>query len=251
MSLMVVLGLIAFWLISSIKILNEYERAVIFRLGRMLPEAKGPGIIFAFFPIDRVVVTSLRLITLDVPPQDIITKDNVSAEVNAVAYFKVMDPNKAVNEVENFQYATSQMAQTTLRSVLGEMELDDLLSRREEINDKIQEILDKQTDPWGIKITNVEIKHVDINENLRRAMARQAEAERERRAKVIAAEGEFEASTRLVEAAKKMEETSTALQLRYLQTLVEIGSENNTTTLFPIPIDLLQGLKNLGAKNNQ
>ncbi|MCK5082119.1 MAG: slipin family protein, partial [Candidatus Omnitrophica bacterium] len=184
-----------------------------------------------------------QLITLDVPPQDIITKDNVSVEVNAVAYFRVMDPTKATIEVQNYQYATSQMAQTTLRSVLGEMELDDLLSQREKINEKLQVILDKQTDPWGIKVANVEVKHVDINENLRRAMARQAEAERERRAKIIAAEGEFQAAEKICQAAELMQKFPMSLQLRYLQTLVEIGSENNTTTLFPIPIDILNVIR--------
>ncbi|MCK5179468.1 MAG: slipin family protein [Candidatus Omnitrophica bacterium] len=243
MSPMIILGLFIVWLFNSVKILNEYERAVIFRLGRVLEKPKGPGIILAFWPIDRAVVVSLRLITLDVPPQDIITKDNVSAKVNAVTYFRVMDPTKATVEVQNYQYATSQMAQTTLRSVLGEMELDELLSQREKINEKLQAILDKQTDPWGIKVSTVEVKHVDISEELRRAMARQAEAERERRAKVIAANGEFEASEKICLAAEKMQQFPMALQLRYLQTLVEIGSENNTTTLFPIPVDILTVLK--------
>lgn len=243
MSPMIILGLFIVWLFNSVKILNEYERAVIFRLGRVLDKPKGPGIILAFWPIDRVVVVSLRLVTLDVPPQDIITKDNVSARVNAVTYFRVMDPTKATIEVQDYQYATSQMAQTTLRSVLGEMELDELLSEREKINERLQSILDKQTDPWGVKVSTVEVKHVDISEDLRRAMARQAEAERERRAKVIAANGEFEASEKICQAAERMQKSPMALQLRYLQTLVEIGSENNTTTLFPIPIDILTVLK--------
>lgn len=243
MSPMIILGLFIVWLFNSVKILNEYERAVIFRLGRVLDKPKGPGIILAFWPIDRVVVVSLRLVTLDVPPQDIITKDNVSARVNAVTYFRVMDPTKATIEVQDYQYATSQMAQTTLRSVLGEMELDELLSEREKINERLQSILDKQTDPWGVKVSTVEVKHVDISEELRRAMARQAEAERERRAKVIAANGEFEASEKICQAAERMQKSPMALQLRYLQTLVEIGSENNTTTLFPIPIDILTVLK--------
>ena len=243
MSPMIILGLFIVWLFNSVKILNEYERAVIFRLGRVLEKPKGPGIILALWPIDRAVIVSLRLITLDVPPQDIITKDNVSAKVNAVTYFRVMDPTKATVEVQNYQYATSQMAQTTLRSVLGEMELDELLSQREKINEKLQTILDKQTDPWGVKVSTVEVKHVDISEELRRAMARQAEAERERRAKVIAANGEFEASEKICQAAEKMQQFPMALQLRYLQTLVEIGSENNTTTLFPIPVDILTALK--------
>jgi len=240
MSWMTVLVLVALWLFNSLKILNEYERAVIFRLGRVLPQPKGPGFVFVFWPIDRAVVVSLRLVALDVPPQDIITRDNVSAKVNAVTYFRVMDPIRATIEVQNYQYATSQMAQTTLRSVLGEMELDELLSEREKINEKLQTILDQQTDPWGIKVSNVAVKHVDISDELRRAMARQAEAERERRAKIIAAEGEFQSAEKICQAADMMQKSPIALQLRYLQTLVEIGSENNTTTLFPIPIDLLR-----------
>ena len=236
----IVLGLGLVWLFNSVKILNEYERAVIFRLGRALGKEKGPGVIFAFWPIDRVVVVGLRLVTLDVPPQDIITRDNVSAKVNAVVYFRVMDPIKATIEVQDYQYATSQMAQTTLRSILGEMELDDLLSEREKINEKLQQILDQQTDPWGIKVSSVAVKHVDISEDLRRAMARQAEAERERRAKIIAAEGEFQAAEKICQAAELMQKSPMSLQLRYLQTLVEIGAENNTTTLFPIPIDIFK-----------
>ncbi len=239
---MIVFGFFVVWLFQSVKILNEYERAVIFRLGRVLPATKGPGIILALWPIDRAVIVSLRVVTLDVPPQDVITKDNVSAKVNAVAYFRVMDPVKATIEVQNYQYATSQMAQTTLRSVLGEMELDELLSQREKINESLQTILDKQTDPWGIKVSNVELKHVDITEDLRRAMARQAEAERERRAKIIAAEGEFQAAEKICQAADLMQKSPMSLQLRYLQTLVEIGSENNTTTLFPIPIDIFKAM---------
>ncbi len=237
-----VLLILFWWAFNSFKIVREYERIVVFRLGKITEAPRGPGLVFVFFPIETGVTVSLRLITLDVPPQDIITKDNISAKVNAVAYFRVMDPIKAIVEVQNFQYATSQMAQTTLRSVLGEMELDDLLAQREKINDSLQTLLDKQTDPWGIKVTNVEVKHVDISDELRRAMARQAEAERERRAKIIAAEGEFQAAEKICQAATMMEKTPMALQLRYLQTLVEIGSENNTTTLFPIPIDLLKSL---------
>ncbi|MCK5580016.1 MAG: slipin family protein [Candidatus Omnitrophica bacterium] len=243
----ILLALVGIWLFNSIKIVNEYERVVIFRLGRVLGVPKGPGFIFVFWPIDRAVMVSLRLITLDVPPQDIITKDNVSAKVNAVTYFRVMDPIKATIEVQNFQYATSQMAQTTLRSVLGELELDELLAEREMINEKLQTILDKQTDPWGIKVSNVEVKHVDISEELRRAMARQAEAERERRAKIIAAEGEFQAADKICQAAAMMQKEPMALQLRYLQTLVEVGTENNTTTLFPIPIDIM---KHFTTKDN-
>ncbi|TRZ47734.1 slipin family protein [bacterium] len=236
----IIVGLVILYLMSCIKIFNEYERAVIFRLGRVLDKPKGPGIVFVLWPIDRAVKVSLRLVTLDVPPQDIITKDNVSAKVNAVTYFRVMDPIKATIEVEDYQFATSQMAQTTLRSVIGEMELDTLLSQREKINDTLQTILDKQTDPWGIKVSNVEVKHVDLSEDLRRAMARQAEAERERRAKIIAAEGEYQAAEKICQAAELMQKSPMALQLRYLQTLVEIGKENNTTTLFPIPIDIFK-----------
>ena len=234
------IGLIVVYIINSIKILKEYERGVIFRLGRLLPKPKGPGIILVFAPIDRMVRVSLRLITLDVPPQDIITKDNVSVKVNAVVYYRVMDANKAINEVQNYNFATSQMAQTTLRSVIGQGELDALLSERERINSEIQEILDKQTDPWGIKVSNVEVKHVDITEELKRAMAKQAEAERVRRAKVIAAQGEFQASEKLVAAAEKMQAQPMSLQMRYLQTLADIASENNSTIIFPIPIDLFK-----------
>lgn len=234
--------LFVFWAWNCVKFLKEYERGVIFRLGRVLKNPVGPGFVFILWPIDQMVIVSLRVVTLDVPPQDIITKDNVSAKVNAVAYFRVMDPIKAIIEIQNYQYATSQMAQTTLRSVLGEMEFDDLLTQREKINEKLQTILDKNTDPWGIKISNVEVKHVDISDELRRAMARQAEAERERRAKVIAADGELQAAEKITQAAVRMSESPIALQLRYLQTLVEIGGENNTTTLFPIPIDIINAV---------
>jgi len=238
----IIFGVLVFYIISCVKIITEYERAVVFRLGRVLGSPKGPGLIFVFWPIDTAVKVTLRTITLDVPPQDIITKDNVSAKVNAVCYFRVMDPIKATIEVQNYQFATSQMAQTTLRSVIGQMDLDDLLTQREEINGKLQSILDLQTDPWGIKVSNVEVKHVDLSEDLRRAMARQAEAERERRAKIIAAEGEFQAAEKICQAADKMQKSPMSLQLRYLQTLIEIGSENNTTTLFPIPVDILKTL---------
>ena len=234
------IGFIVLYLLSCVKVLKEYERGVIFRLGRLLAKPKGPGIIFVFKPIDKMVRVSLRIIAFDVPPQDIITKDNVSVKVSAVVYFRVIDSNRAITEVEDFGFATSQMAQTTLRSVVGQRELDDLLAERDKINANIQDILDKQTEPWGIKVSNVEIKHVDLTEELKRAMARQAEAERERRAKVINAEGEYQAATKLVEAAKMVEVHPVALQMRYLQTLVEIASENNSTTLFPIPIDLLK-----------
>ncbi|MFP4473232.1 MAG: slipin family protein [Candidatus Omnitrophota bacterium] len=243
MPVLIFLAVVVIWGLNCIKIVNEYERVVVFRLGRVLKKTLGPGFIFILWPIDRAVVVSLRTIVLDVPPQDIITRDNVSANVNAVVYFRVMDPIKCIIEVQNYQYATSQMSQTTLRSVLGEMDLDELLSQREKINDNLQDILDKQTDPWGIKVSNVEVKHVDISEDLRRAMARQAEAERERRAKVIAAEGEYQAAEKICGAADKMAKSPIALQLRYLQTLVEIGSENNTTTLFPIPLDIMEAFR--------
>lgn len=236
----IILVIVGFYLINCVKILREFERGVIFRLGRVLKEPKGPGIIFVFYPVDKMWKVDIRTITLDVPPQDIITRDNVSVKVNAVVYYRVMDAIKAITEVEDFNFATSQMSQTTLRSILGQMELDELLAEREKINNMLQEILDKQTDPWGIKVSNVEVKHVDITEELKRAMARQAEAERERRAKVIAAEGEFQAAEKLVQAAEKMKDHPMALQMRYLQTLSEIGKENNTTTLFPIPIDLFK-----------
>lgn len=244
-----IIAIVVFYLISCVKILREYERAVIFRLGRVLSKPKGPGLIFVLKPIDTAVRVSLRLVTLDVPSQDIITRDNVSAKVNAVVYFRVMDPIKATVEVQNYQFATSQMAQTTLRSVIGQMELDELLSQREKINRMLQTILDKQTDPWGIKVSTVEVKHVDLSEELRKAMARQAEAERERRAKVIAAEGEYQAAEKICQAAERMQDTPMALQLRYLQTLVEIGAENNTTTLFPIPIDIFKVFSEKGKKS--
>lgn len=235
--IIIVLG----FLFSTIRIFNEYERGVVFRLGRLMGGGPlGPGIGIVIPIIDRVVKVSLRLITMDVPSQDVITKDNVTLKVNAVLYFKVVDPAKAIVSVENFFYATEQLAQTTLRSILGQVDLDELLSRREQINQKLQEILDDQTESWGIKIANVELKNVDLPIEMQRAMARQAEAERERRAKVIAADGELEASEKLRDASKKMEESPSALQLRYLQTLVEISSENNTTTVFPIPIDFLK-----------
>lgn len=235
------LGMFVFlYLLSSIKILKEYERAVIFRLGRLLKKTKGPGLILVFWPIDKMERIPLRTVVLDIPPQDIITKDNVSVQVNAVTYFRVIDASKSVNEVENYLYATSQMAQTTLRSVLGEVELDDLLSERDQINHKLQIILDKQTDPWGIKVSNVEVKHVDLPAEMQRAMAKQAEAERERRAKIIAAEGEQQAAGKLVEAAQAMAQHPMALQMRYLQTLSEVAAEKNSTILFPIPIDLVR-----------
>lgn len=234
---------IAIYLLSSIKVLAEYERGVIFRLGRALPNVKGPGLILVFAPIDRLVRLSLRVETLDVPSQDIVTRDNVTVKVNAVLFFRVIDPRKAVLEVSNYLYATSQLAQTTLRSVLGEVELDDLLSQREKLNMRLQSVLDLDTDPWGIKVAKVEVKAVDLPDQMIRAIARQAEAERERRAKVIHAEGEYMAAERLAMAAELIQKQPAALQLRYLQTLVEIGSEKNTTVVFPLPIDILAGLK--------
>jgi len=231
-------ALIVLFLASAIKILREYERGVIFRLGRVI-KTKGPGVIILIPVVDKMVKVSLRLVAMDVPAQDVITRDNVSVKVNAVVYFRVMDPNKAVIEVENYLFATSQLAQTTLRSVCGQVEMDELLSEREKINKELQDILDKHTDPWGIKVTTVEVKHIDLPQEMQRAMAKQAEAERERRAKVINAEGEYQAATRLAEAAEIIHKHPEALQLRYLQTLREISSESNSTTLFPLPIDLL------------
>jgi regulator of protease activity HflC (stomatin/prohibitin superfamily) len=228
-----------FILSQVVKILNEYERGVIFRLGRLIP-SKGPGIILLIPFIDKLQRLSLRLVTLDVPPQDVITRDNVSIKVNAVVYYRIMDPNRTVVEVADYAYATSQLAQTTLRSVCGQAELDELLSEREKISLRLQEILDKETDPWGIKVSKVELKHIDLPTEMQRAMAKQAEAERERRAKVIHAEGEYQASQKLSEAAVIISKDPTALQLRYLQTLSEIATENNSTIIFPIPIDLFK-----------
>ena len=226
--------------VMSVKIVKEYERAVVFRLGRLLQKDKGPGLIIIIPFIDKWVRVNLRLVAMDVPPQDIITRDNVSVKVNAVVYFRVVEPNKAITEVDDFLYATSQLSQTTLRSILGQVELDELLSERDKINIELQNVLDAQTDPWGIKGSAVEVKHVDLPTEMQRAMAKQAEAERERRAKVISAEGEFQAATKMVEAAKMMEIHPVSVQLRYLQTLSEIATENNSTTLFPIPIDLVE-----------
>ena len=235
-----IFGLIlVLYLISSIKILNEYERGVIFRLGKLLPHSKGPGVILVFAPIDRIVRVSLRTIVMDVPPQDVITRDNVSLKVNAVVYFRVMEPGRAIVEVENFHYATSQLAQTTLRSVLGQVELDGLLSERERLNQDLQGILDQNTDAWGIKVSSVEVKHVDLPPDMQRAMARQAEAEREKRAKIIHAEGEFTASKQLSQAAAVLAAEPNAITLRYLQTLTEIASEKNSTIVFPLPVELL------------
>src|SRR5918992_1453118 len=235
-----ILGFIVLiYVISSIKILAEYERAVIFRLGKLLPQPKGPGVILVFAPIDRMVRVSLRTIVMDVPPQDVITRDNVSVKVNAVVYFRVMDPRKAIVEVESFHYATSQLAQTTLRSVLGQAELEDLLSQREKLNQDLQHILDQRTDPWGIKVSAVEVKHVDLPPDMQRAMAKQAEAEREKRAKIIHAAGELEASEKLSQAAKVIAVEPVTITLRYLQTLTEIAAEKNSTIIFPLPIELI------------
>src|SRR5499427_3945115 len=234
--------IVGIWLLNSIKILREYERGVIFRLGRSLPTPKGPGLIFVFAPFDRMVRVSLRIDTLEVPGQDVITRDNVTVKVNAVIYFRVIDPRLAVVEVSNFLYATSQLAQTTLRSVLGEVELDELLSKREVLNVRLQAILDQHTATWGVKVTMVEVKQVDLPEQMIRAIARQAEAERERRAKIIHAEGEAAAAANLEIAAQTMARQPMAIQLRYLQTLVEIGSEKNTTVVFPLPMDIVSTL---------
>jgi regulator of protease activity HflC (stomatin/prohibitin superfamily) len=237
--ILIIIVLVVIFLFLAIKILNEYERGVIFRLGRVIAH-KGPGLIILIPVIDRMVRVSLRTVAMDVPPQDVITRDNVSVKVNAVLYFRVMDPTKAIVEVENYLYATSQLAQTTLRSVCGQSELDELLSEREKINVELQEILDRHTDPWGVKVSAVEVKHIDLPAEMQRAIARQAEAERERRAKIIGAEGEYQAASRLREAADIIAEEPTALQLRFLQTLVEISAEKNSTTIFPVPIDLLK-----------
>ncbi len=236
--------LLAIFFLNWIKVLNEYERGVIFRFGKLLPYPKGPGLILVFSPIDRMVKMSLRLVALDVPPQDVITRDNVSVKVNAVVFFRVIHPIKAVVEVENFLHATSQLAQTTLRSVLGQVELDDLLSERERLNMQLQDLLDKHTEPWGIKVTSVEVKHVDLPAEMTRALAKQAEAEREKRAKIIHADGEFEASDKLAAAAKVVGQHPMGIQLRYLQTLTEIATEKDSTLVFPLPIELMQKFLN-------
>ena len=243
-----VVFIIALYLINSIKILSEYERGVIFRLGRVLSSPKGPGIILVFAPLDRIVRVDLRQIAFDVPPQDIITRDNVTLKVSAVIFLRVIDPRRAVLEVLNYQYQTSQFAQTTLRSVLGEVDMDELLAHREKINLRLQSILDQHTDPWGVKVTNVEVKQVDLPEGMMRAMAKQAEAEREKRSKIIHAEGEYAAAQRLVDAAHLLSIEPASIQLRYLQTLAEIGVEKNTTIIFPVPVDLLAGLQKLVAE---
>ena len=240
---LIVIALLVFYLVGSIKILSEYERAVIFRLGKLLPQPKGPGVILVFAPIDRMVRVGLRTVVIDVPPQDVITRDNVSVKVNAVVYFRVMDARRAIVEVESYHYATSQLAQTTLRSVLGQVELDDLLSERERLNHQLQLQLDQHTDPWGIKVSSVEVKHVDLPPDMQRAMARQAEAEREKRAKIIHAAGELEASEKLSQAAAVIATEPVAITLRYLQTLTEIASEKNSTIVFPLPIEMMHLLK--------
>lgn len=239
--------IVAIYLLSSIKILAEYERGVIFRLGRLLANAKGPGVILVFSPIDRMVRVSLRQEALEVPPQDIITRDNVTLKVNAIIFLRVIEPRKAVVEVSNYVYQTSQFAQTTLRSVLGEQELDELLSHRDKINLRLQSILDTHTSPWGVKVTNVEVKQVDLPEDMQRAMAKQAEAEREKRSKIIHAEGEFSAAQRLVDAAHLLASEPVSVQLRYLQTLTEIGVEKNTTVVFPVPVDFFSGIQKMLA----
>ena len=239
----IIVVIVVLYLISSVKILREYERGVIFRFGRLLPQPKGPGIILVFAPVDRMVRVSLRVDTLEVPSQDVITRDNVTVKVNAVLYFRVIEPRLAIVEVSNFLYATSQLAQTTLHSVLGEVELDELLSQREKLNLRLQTILDQHTSPWGVKVTMVEVKQVDLAESMIRAIARQAEAERERRAKIIHAEGEYTASEKLAMAAAVLQKQPVAIQLRYLQTLVEIGTEKNTTIVFPLPLDIIASLK--------
>src|SRR6195256_1705479 len=235
--------ILVLYLVSSIKILAEYQRGVIFRLGKLLPLPKGPGIILVFAPIDRIVRVSLRTVALEVPPQDVITRDNVSVKVSAVLYYRVIDPRRAIVEVENYQYATSQLAQTTLRSVLGQAQLDDLLAERDRLNQQLQNILDQHAEPWGIKVSAVEVKHLDLPENMQRSMARQAEAEREKRAKIIHAEGELEASAKLAEAAGVIAAQPVSITLRYLQTLTEIAAEKNSTIIFPLPIELLELLK--------
>jgi len=249
---LIVVLILVVYLLMSIKILAEYERGVIFRLGKLLPQPKGPGVILVFVPLDRIVRVSLRTIVMDVPPQDVITRDNVSVKVNAVVYFRVIDPRKAIVEVESYHYATSQLAQTTLRSVLGEVELDGLLSERERLNHQLQQILDQHTDPWGIKVSSVEVKHVDLPPDMQRAMARQAEAEREKRAKIIHAAGELEASEKLSQAAAVIASEPVAITLRYLQTLTEIAAEKNSTIVFPLPIEMMHLLRQItGVEKRQ
>jgi regulator of protease activity HflC (stomatin/prohibitin superfamily) len=240
--ILIIIFIVLIWVLKCLNIMREYERAVVFRLGRVLKRAKGPGIVIILWPIDKIIKVSLRVVTWEIPPQDVITRDNVSLKVNAVVYFRVIDAIRAIVEVESFRYAVEQAAQTGLRSVLGEVELDDLLSERETLNEKLQTILDDHTEPWGIKVVRVQVKTVDLPQEMQRAIARQAEAERERRAKIIAAEGEFQASAKLAEAAAVLNREPAASTLRYLQTLIEIGTEKNTTVVFPLPMDLLGGL---------
>ena len=242
---LIVIFIVVVYLLTSINILAEYERGVIFRLGKLLPQPKGPGVVLVFAPIDRIVRVSMRTVVMDVPPQDVITRDNVSVKVNAVVYFRVIDPRRAIVEVESYIYATSQLAQTTLRSVLGQVELDQLLSERDRLNQQLQMILDQHTDPWGIKVSSVEVKHVDLPPDMQRAMARQAEAEREKRAKIIHAAGELEASEKLSQAAVVIASEPVAITLRYLQTLTEIAAEKNSTIVFPLPIEMMHLLKQL------
>ncbi len=242
---LIVLFILVVYFVMSINILNEYERGVIFRLGSLLPQPKGPGVVLVFAPIDRMVRVSMRTVVMDVPPQDVITRDNVSVKVNAVVYFRVIDPRRAIVEVESYIYATSQLAQTTLRSVLGQVELDQLLSERDRLNQQLQMILDQHTDPWGIKVSSVEVKHVDLPPDMQRAMARQAEAEREKRAKIIHAAGELEASEKLSQAAVVIASEPVAITLRYLQTLTEIAAEKNSTIVFPLPIEMMHLLKQI------
>lgn len=249
MWLLIVVVVLAFYLLSAIKILNEYERAVIFRLGKLLERPKGPGVILVLTPFDRMARVSLRTIVMDVPAQDIITRDNVSVKVNAVLYFRVLEPRKAIVEVENYHYATSQLAQTTLRSVLGQVELDDLLSARERLNQQLQQILDQHTEPWGVKVASVEVKQVDLPPDMQRAMAKQAEAEREKRAKIVHAAGELEASQKLAQAATAMAVEPMTITLRYLQTLTEIAAEKNSTIIFPLPLELLNLLPSLPGRS--
>jgi regulator of protease activity HflC (stomatin/prohibitin superfamily) len=237
------IALVAIYLMTSVKIVLEYERGVVFRLGRVLPKPKGPGVILVFWPIDRFVRISLRTVVADVPPQDVITRDNVSVKVNAVVYFRVVDPLRAVLEVEDYRYGTNQVSQTTLRSILGQAELDELLAERDRINRRLQEVIDQQTDPWGVKVSAVEVKHVDLPDIMQRAMARQAESERDRRAKVIHAEGEHQASTRLRDAAMVLSENPLSIQLRFLQTIADIGHEKSTIVVLPVPVDLLTALQ--------
>ncbi len=246
----IIVGVIALYVLSCIRILNEYERGVVFRLGRVLPNAKGPGLIMVFWPIDRMLRVSLRMFVQDVPSQDVITHDNVSVKVNAVVYFRVVDPLKAILEVEDYMYATSELSQTSLRSIVGQAELDELLAERDKINTRLQRVVDEQTDPWGIKVSLVEVKHVDLPDAMQRAMAKQAESERERRAKVIHAEGEFQAANRLRDAAETIKDHPMAMQMRFLQTLVDVGAENNTTIVFPVPIELTGAFSERSSKGN-